>query len=113
MEDMGKSSILLATSCGSATNPRTCKWLRFSDTATTRSEVNVTALYDWMEKIAAKYDLTPEEFGYYCTIPAPTGGKVFYPFHALSRPQSHRVGTGLGHVGQLSLFEGHCSLLHS
>ncbi|KAK4243037.1 hypothetical protein C7999DRAFT_45057 [Corynascus novoguineensis] len=46
-------------------------------------------VYQWLERIAAKYDLTRREFEYYCTIQTPRG-RVFYPYHVLSRPQAQK-----------------------
>ena len=42
------------------------------------------------KRIAEKYGLTPGEFDYFCTVPAPapSTGRVFYPFHVLSSPQA-------------------------
>ncbi|EXK27839.1 hypothetical protein FOXG_08800 [Fusarium oxysporum f. sp. lycopersici 4287] len=41
-----------------------------------------------------RYGLTKSEFEYYCTVPGPSQGseRVFYPFHALSRPQAEAIG---------------------
>jgi hypothetical protein len=46
-----------------------------------------------LRKIAQQYGISAEEFDDYLTIPAPNNnGRVFYPFHVLSRPQALSVG---------------------
>lgn len=46
------------------------------------------SVYQSLRQIAAKYGLTDQEFIYHCTLPAPASetGRVFYPYHVLSRP---------------------------
>lgn len=45
-------------------------------------------VYKSLEQIAARYDLSDEEFVHSCTIPASASetGRVFYPYHLLSKP---------------------------
>ncbi|KAM0186960.1 hypothetical protein ACHAPI_011467 [Fusarium lateritium] len=50
-------------------------------------------IYLTLVDIAKRYGLSPLEFETYCTIPRPEGiGRVFFPYHILSRPQAVSIG---------------------
>ncbi|KAK4034034.1 hypothetical protein C8A01DRAFT_19101, partial [Parachaetomium inaequale] len=63
------------------------RFRQFTENVDEAHDVPWTTVYRWLKKIAVKYGLTHKEFEYYCTISTPTG-RVFYPFHVLSRPQA-------------------------
>lgn len=51
------------------------------------------SVYTTLQRVAEDFDLSANEFDYYCSIPSPTGHhRVFYPFHILSRPQAQAIG---------------------
>ncbi|OIW28821.1 hypothetical protein CONLIGDRAFT_681768 [Coniochaeta ligniaria NRRL 30616] len=52
------------------------------------------AIYKTPQTIAAKHGLSASEFEYYCTIESRSkhSGPVFYPFHALSKPEAKAYG---------------------
>ncbi|VZI07806.1 unnamed protein product [Fusarium fujikuroi] len=59
------------------------------------SNTSGPSIYRELCRIATeRYHLTISEFEYYCTLPAPSKEheRVFYPFHALSRPQAKAIG---------------------
>lgn len=62
-------------------------------------------MYQTMVGIAAQYGLTPSEFAFYMTIPAPAhrpGERVFYPFHVLSHQQALVRGWDWRHMETLA-----------
>jgi uncharacterized C2H2 Zn-finger protein len=50
-------------------------------------------VYKWLRKVAKSYELTHDEFRYYCTAASPSDSpqRVFYPFHVLTRPEAEEL----------------------
>jgi hypothetical protein len=66
-------------------------WLRAD--ISVPSHISWKAVYGWLQSVAGRYGLTPDEFQFYCTVPSPSrpGRRVFYPYSVLSRPEAEEL----------------------